>query len=88
MNGDPLDELEEAGAEIKRLREIAPIGWIAVTERLPRMGERVMVAHAADKWIGVGERDIIGSYEYWSDDGEELNQPTHWMPLPEPPEVK
>ena len=66
----------------------APLGWIAVTERLPRMGERVMVAHAADKWIGVGERDIIGSYEYWSDDGEELNQPTHWMPLPEPPEVK
>ena len=66
----------------------APLGWIAVTERLPPMGERVMIASATGKWIGVGERDIIGSHEYWSDDGEELNEPTHWMPLPEPPEVK
>lgn len=59
--------------------------WISVSESLPGMGERVMIAHAVDKWIDVGERDIIGSYEYWSDDGEELGQPTHWMPLPEPP---
>ena len=82
VNGEQIDVL---AAELKE-RQYRLARWIPVEERLPAMGERVMIAHAVDKWIGVGERDIIGSYEYWSDDGEELGRPTHWMPLPEPPQ--
>ena len=64
------------------------LGWVPVSERLPEMGARVMVGHAVDGWVGIGERVLTGTYLHWEDDGEDLHDPTHWMPLPEPPEVK
>ena len=60
--------------------------WVAVNERLPEMDERVMVGNAADGWVTVGSRQLTGEYHHWDgDDSEELHEPTHWMPLPEPP---
>ena len=62
-----------------------PPRWIPVGERLPEMGARVMVGHAVDGWVGIGERVLTGTYLHWEDDGEDLHEPTHWMPLPSPP---
>jgi len=62
-----------------------PNSWIPVTERLPEECERVMVCNATDGWVTIGSREMTGTYHHWDgDDYEELCEPTHWMPLPEP----
>ncbi len=78
--------LEDAVAEIERLRA----GWIPVSERLPpppasewEDGVRVL---AWSKGNGIDPAWFYRDSEYgdrWSWDS--TTQPTHWMPLPEPP---
>ena len=78
-------ELDDIDRERWRQRNTFTACWVPVTERLPEMGETVMVAHSKDGWVGTGERVLTGAYLHWADDGEELHDPTHWMPLPAPP---
>jgi hypothetical protein len=52
--------------------------WIPVSERLPPEETRVL-AYDGDK---------VFESEYWSGRWEWCADVTHWMPLPEPPEVK
>ena len=56
------------------------VAWISVTERLPILGEEVLVS--ADGWMRIA---------YWGLDGwamrgrgklDTAKSPTHWMPLP------
>lgn len=69
-------------------RVFASRAWIPVTDRLPEMGERVMVCNAVDEWVSIGHRHLTGAYLHWDgDDHEELHEPTHWMSLPELPEA-
>lgn len=89
---DPLklaaaDLIERLTAENAVLREKVP-RWISVDDRHPKPGTRVLATDgvfvgeayrtSADTWRrydGIAMRDCIGSVV------------THWMPLPEAPEV-
>ena len=81
------DLIERLTAENAALREKVP-RWISVDDRHPKPGTRVLATDgifvgetyrtSADTWRrydGIAMRDCIGSIV------------THWMPLPEAPEV-
>lgn len=57
--------------------------WISVNDRMPDKDEHVLVAFD-DGFIATVSTDDLGDWELWADSGE----PTHWMPLPEPPGVE
>jgi len=73
-------------------------GWIPVSERLPTHDTRVLVAAKQRDGEVVVKEMLFVDWSLppeppdpaWSDDygGEEFESVTHWMPLPEPPEVK
>jgi len=93
------DEMNAAADEIERLR--LKCRWIPVADRLPELLTEVLGWHRDDRvraWFRIsgtvqgGPRQ--GEYwEMWSPQDREcedckVKAPTHWMPLPEPPEVK
>lgn len=62
--------------------------WIPVDERLPELMHSECVT-VIGLWDGI-EVDAVGYNEWgWFDiyDGSSRNPPTHWQPLPGPPEV-
>ena len=75
----------------KRIAELeAAQRWIPVSERLPQIGVRVLFYNNFIKNIHKGWY----SGDEWTSDigifynGDKLKRITHWMPLPEPPEVQ
>lgn len=97
--GDDLteaaDRIEAQAKEIEKLRAQLP-RWIPVEERLPEYNARVLVI---DVYAGDGDEFIaIWTREEYPDDPDgccwidergwwhALDEVTHWMPLPEPPE--
>jgi hypothetical protein len=69
--------------------------WIPVTERLPELEAKVLVAGGG--LIEIGWREHFANYAVpateWTlgeelDAGEHPKWITHWMPLPEPPEAR
>jgi hypothetical protein len=82
---DPdFEEKERVWNYIQRLR--AERRWIPVSERLPEpdsdgLAEAVLVVTDSGVRVGrYGDRWHFGI-------GQACDEPTHWMPLPEPPEV-
>lgn len=67
--------------------------WISVKDRLPDNDDTVMIFPT----VNLGNVTYVGQYLPWSKqwiatsyepnygDNEEVIQPTHWQPLPEPP---
>jgi hypothetical protein len=74
--------LNDAVAEIKRLR--TERRWIPASERLPEDGENVLACF--EKSGGVGCATFVERYKWFETDRGCFGA-THWMPLPEPPEV-
>ena len=62
---------------------VAPT-WISVKERLPEAGARVLVAVGAVFEAYIDDAGVWQRY-YSSPMKDVLGEPTHWMPLPEPP---
>jgi hypothetical protein len=74
---------EDIGGEIVPLYR-AP-RWIPVEERLPDIGVSVLCSSKeppSQDLVWIGQRE---QYEWYFPGANEMGQPTHWMPLPEPP---
>ena len=83
-----LERYKEAlSMAISALREQEERRWIPVTERLPEIGRKCLIANreiVVRGWLrpdGVWKTGV-SSDEIWSKFS--LRPPTHWMPLPEP----
>jgi hypothetical protein len=70
--------------------------WIPVTERLPELLTEVLGWHPADRvraWFRHSGQPLNAPYwEQWEPQDRECDDcnvkaPTHWMPLPAPPET-
>ena len=57
--------------------------WIKTSERLPGEVEPVLCLYASGMYVL-----YLDPFEYWHDYNGDLfgYTPSHWMPLPEPPE--
>jgi hypothetical protein len=91
---DPLNELVAADARVEELEnELAEaqskiLCWISVSERLPEDGQNVIACFA-----GGSVAKEVGEATFNKRDGWFYNEhgawgASHWMPLPEPPEVQ
>ena len=74
-------EIDRLNARIAELE--AAQRWIPVSERLP-VGGKVLVLWK-DRTIHLDWTFIDGGRYYWWNSGDNV---THWMPLPQPPEVQ
>ena len=78
---------------VARIAELeAAQRWIPVSERLPEDGETVFVIihdgfERFENGNEVARLTYLGNGNWWSW-GRERYVVTHWMPLPNPPEVK
>jgi hypothetical protein len=82
--------IESAADEIERLRDARR--WIPVSERLPEEGQPVLGCWRLSQWKDEMPSMVTSMwYEaggFFDDNENRERTPTHWMPLPEPPEVK
>jgi hypothetical protein len=78
--------LSDAVAEIRRLRNERC--WIPVSDRLPEDGQSVVVCFEGGGMTGqVGEATFDKRGGWFATERGAWGA-SHWMPLPEPPEVK
>ncbi len=91
---EAADLIEAQAKEIEKLRMQLP-RWIPVEERLPEYDARVLAfdMRAKNKYIGIWtrEKDPDDGNDCWFDSAGwwyAFDEISHWMPLPEPPEVE
>lgn len=60
-----------------------PSKWISVEDGLPENGVWVL-AYQDVGWTGVAQIEEDG-WHWYTQDLIKISDPTHWMPLPEPP---
>jgi hypothetical protein len=87
---DPLNELVAADARVDELEdELAEaqskiLRWIPVSERLPEDGENVIACFTPRQEVGEA---TFNELHGWFCNEHGAWGASHWMPLPEPPEV-
>lgn len=75
------DALQARIAELEQQQR-----WIPASERLPEPDKRVAVCNGQRIAVGWWTTDDEFDFECW-DDMWDGGRATHWMPLPNPPEV-
>lgn len=82
------DRIEAVKAVLRRLASnypVTPDGWISCSERMPSE-EDVLVYCSDTKEQMVGFHKGKGLFQFFYMNGVEgVCEPSHWMPLPEPP---
>ena len=76
------DELQARIAELEAAQR-----WIPVSERLPELDQDVLAAVEGDIVTGHFYQQFDGEI-YFDSEEDAMLIATHWMPLPEPPEVQ
>lgn len=60
-------------------------GWIKLSSKQPQCYQRVL-CHRPDKFTVIGKATLgSNGCTFQCEDGYQLLEVTHWMPLPEPP---
>ena len=90
------DRIEAVKAVLRRLAGNSPVtpdGWISCSERMPEKGQNVLISVNFDSSL---VEPLICSARYTGSTfrrgdatikpGNGIEQATHWMPLPEPPQ--
>jgi hypothetical protein len=79
-------------AENKPLQQHNVSGWVAVTERLPKIDVPVLLYFVKENIVTYGELASYGEFRYCLALGTydatgyaNTKKVTHWMALPEPP---
>lgn len=71
---------------IRNAGEIVESQWQPI-ETAPKTGERILIAHGNSVWEDEWWGDDDGYWFECSQSGPHWGEaPTHWMPLPDPPE--
>ena len=79
----PREEVEDFVADAVLHAGYRKQEWISVEERLPEVGEKVLVYSKSEDFYGIGQYSkYLKKFCVMRIDGENV---THWMPLPQPP---
>lgn len=58
--------------------------WISVKDRLPEDEEEVLIYEVGEMYIATYTIKLF--FTDYNEDNVAIHHPSHWMPLPEPPE--
>ena len=85
---DALEIIPALLDEVERLREpLRQREWVSIADRDPQVWQRVM-AYTKQKLMDITSLNDLGDWSGKLGDGLLFgDRVTHWMPLPEPPEV-
>jgi hypothetical protein len=93
MNCDCTEAERRMYGENEELQEQVP-QWISVSKRLPDVQVNVLLSRPPEhrqSRLRIMRLIDQGYEQYWADDigdTSPINSYSHWMPLPEPPEVE
>ena len=87
-----LAAYENTGLEPEEIQTVRCVpwldmDWISPSQRLPEIGQRVIICRQKEKGVPYIEQATMGPGGWWKVYGTNVKQVDFWMPMPEPPEV-